>query len=189
MAITAIAGAAAKAGAAAGKAGGFAAKGAGRVAKGAAKKAGKAAKNKVKRGILSRVLSFFANPIVQAIIAIPFPVAIISNQIIPSISKEIKIIKMVLALFAGGGEAAIAWPIIIIGLAATAAGAAAGNAICDWSWCTKLGAMIGAGIGTLTGGATIAGTMALIFHTSLIALAWFILVFKFVIKSVLPKRM
>ncbi len=184
-AVAAIGAAAGKAGAAAGAAG----KAGGAAAKGAAKRAGKKAGKKARRGIKRRLLAILANPLMQVLIAIPFPVAVISYQLIPSISKEIKLLRLIIALFAGGGEAAVAWPTIIIGLSFTAAGAAAGSAICSWEICTAAGAAIGGVIGVVAGGATIAGTFAFFGHLSLIGVAWLILVFKFVMKSVLPKRM
>ncbi len=187
-AVAAVGAAAAKAGAAAGKAGGVAAKGAAKGAakagKGAAKKVGKAAKKKARRTIRGALSRFFGNPIIQALLAIIVPLGIISYQMFPSFGKEIKIMKLIISIFAGAFEAIMAWTMIIVGLTAVVGAAAVGNEVAGTA-----GAKIAAGITALfTAPATAVGATAAIWHFFLMGLAWFILIMKFLMRSVLPKR-
>ncbi|MDE0723486.1 MAG: hypothetical protein OSB62_02165 [Alphaproteobacteria bacterium] len=178
MAIGAIASAAGKAAGAAGKATGAAGKATGAAAKGAAKRAGK----KAKRSFFSKLMGFLSNPITQSFLAIPIPVGVIVYQVIPGVRGEIRFLRLVLSLFGGGAESAISWSMIFMGMVGVLAGATAGSFFGEW------GAAIGAAIGALFAGPlTGVGLMFFVIHFFLVCLAWFIIVLKYTMRSVMPK--
>jgi hypothetical protein len=182
LAIGAIASAAGKAAGAAGKATGAAGKATGAAAKGAAKRAGKKAAKKAKRGFLSKLMGFLSNPITQSFLAIPIPVGVIVYQVIPGVRGEIRFLRLVLSLFGGGAESAVSWSMIFMGMVGVLAGATAGSFFGEW------GAAIGAAIGALFAGPlTGVGLMFFVIHFFLVCLAWFIIVFKYMMRSVMPK--